>query len=238
MIRVAVVDDHPLFRDGVTQTLRTAADIDVIGEGASADDAVRIGCELGPDVLILDMNLANGSDGITALVDIATQAPAVRVLVLTVVADIERMRDAIERRAGGYVLKGIGGAELINAVRTVHGGEGYVTSTLAARLFSRSDRAGAAAPAGAASTPLSAREEQILAFIAHGLSNKEIGLRLALSEKTVKHYVTNLFQKMQVRNRTQAAISAAHLRVDREDAARIGRAESPLDVSRQHTRPI
>lgn len=217
MIRVAVVDDHPLFRDGVTQTLQAACDIEVVGQGASPEDAIRIGREFTPDVLTLDMNLADGRDGIDALEEIAASAPLVRILILTVVVDGDRMREAISKGARGYVLKGIGSAEFLHAVRAVHGGDGYITPTLAACLFLQPARkADPTELASVAPIRLSLREEQILAHITRGLSNKEIGLRLELSEKTVKHYVTNLFQKMQVRNRTQAAISASQVRSCRE----------------------
>lgn len=237
MIRVAVVDDHPLFRDGVIQTLQSASDIDIVGQGASAEDAIRIAVECRPDVMTLDMNLANGSDGISAVERIVTEAASVRILVLTVVADADRMRDAIGKGSRGYVLKGIGGAELMNAVRAVHCGDGYVTPTLAARLFSKPD----ACTENASSTMrLSVREDQILSHIARGLSNKEIGLLLELSEKTVKHYVTNLFQKMQVRNRTEAAICASRQNGDRGGAALAGHAGQPMSQfpSLEYTRPI
>lgn len=208
MIRVAVVDDHPLFRSGVIQTLQTAKDVEVVGQGASVADAIRISRELCPNVIVLDMNLSERGDGIAAVDVVAAGLPEVRILMLTVVADNDTIREAIRRGVRGYVLKGIGGAELMDAVRAVHRGEGYVTPTLAACLFSRtSGRLPASTTASA--TRLSSREDQILRFIAQGLSNKEIGLRLDLSDKTVKHYVTNLFQKLHVRNRTQAAMMAS-----------------------------
>lgn len=241
MIRVAVVDDHPLFRNGVIQTLQAAADIEVVGEGASVEHAVSISRELSPNVLVLDVNLAEGGDGIQAISAIVADAPSVRILMLTVVADSGRMREAISKGARGYVLKGIGGAEFINAVRVVYSGSGYVTPTLAAILFARPDRnLDTEALEGAASMRLSAREEQILSCIARGMSNKEIGLRIELSEKTVKHYVTNLFQKMRVRNRTQAAIFASHMHSDRDSALRSGGAGARLAPfpNLEHTRPI
>ncbi len=217
MIRVAVVDDHPLFRSGVTQTLQAAPDIEVVAQGASVTEAIRISRDFAPHVLVLDMNLPEQCDAMKVLDALATNSPAMRILVLTVVADRVVVRDAISRGAGGYVLKGIGGAEFLEAVRAVHRGEGYVTPTLAASLFAAQHEPDQRiAVSGAGSVRLSAREDQILSFLAKGLSNKEIGLRLDLSEKTVKHYVTNLFQKMHVRNRTQAALRASGI-----DAARM-----------------
>jgi DNA-binding NarL/FixJ family response regulator len=208
MIRVAIVDDHPLFRSGVIQTLQSADDVMVVGQGGSVEDAIRLGRELAPDVMILDMNLAERRDGLRAAEAIASGAPTVRILMLTVVSDSASIREAINRGVRGYVLKGIGGAELMEAVRTVHCGEGYLTPRLAASLFSNVPSQVEQAKA-APSARLSAREGQILAFMARGLSNKEIGLHLKLSDKTVKHYVTHLFHKLQVRNRTQAALVAS-----------------------------
>ncbi|BDG73998.1 response regulator [Roseomonas fluvialis] len=241
MIRVAVVDDHPLFRDGVMQTLRAVADIEVVGEGASAEDAVRISRDLGPDVMLLDMNLSEGGDGIRAVAAITANSPAVRILMLTVVADSDRILEAIKTGVRGYVLKGVGGAELITALRAVHGGETYVTPNLAASLFARLDRkVHNAAPDGAPTMRLSAREAQILSYIAMGISNKEIGQRIELSEKTVKHYVTNLLQKMQVRNRTQAALLASRIQVDRDGAPHSAQTEarSAALPGTEYARPV
>jgi two-component system nitrate/nitrite response regulator NarL len=210
MIRIAAIDDHPLFLDGLLRTLAAAPDFEIVGSGTTSADAVRIAANRAPDVVVLDMSLPAATDGIAAVEGIAAAAPGVRVLMLTVVADDDRVIEAMRKGAHGYVLKGISGNELIEVVRLVHGGQSYIAPTLAARLVARLGRPpGATERTNGTSPRLGAREDQILALIAKGFSNKEIGLQLDLSDKTVKLYVTGLLQKLHVRNRTQAAAIAA-----------------------------
>jgi two-component system, NarL family, nitrate/nitrite response regulator NarL len=205
-IRVAIVDDHPIFRDGVIHALRAAPDINVVGVGGSAADAIAIGRELKPDVLVLDMDMPGGG---TAAVDaLASEVPAVRVLMLTVVANEERVCEAIQKGARGYLLKGVGGAELVHAVRLVHAGECYVTPTLATHLMAHLGKASNGTNLSDRLAVLSVREGEVVSLIAQGCSNKEIAIKLELSEKTVKHYVTSLLQKLGVRNRVAAALIA------------------------------
>jgi DNA-binding NarL/FixJ family response regulator len=207
-IRVCVVDDHPLFRDGVVFTLAAQGDMEIVGLGGSAADAMRMAGENAPDVIVLDMSMPGG--GMAAVEQISQHFPDIRILMLTVVADEEQVCSALRLGARGYLLKGSSGTELAQTVRVLHDGEFYVTPALAAKLLSRFG-------SGAASTMvgkdrfscLSAREEQILSNIVGGLSNKEIGNKLALSEKTIKHYVTSILQKLHVRNRVEAAILAS-----------------------------
>jgi two-component system nitrate/nitrite response regulator NarL len=204
-IRVVVIDDHPLFRAGVTHTLRRDSSIEVVGEGCSASDAVEQAQQHRPDVMVLDMNMPGG--GITALRGVLACSPQVKPLMLTGIVDDEQVSFAMQQGAWGYVLKGVSGTELIRTLRVIHGGERYVSPALAARLFA----AVPAAPAKAAPdvfASLTAREEQVLALIVEGLSNKEIGGRLLLSEKTVKHYLTIVLDKLHVRTRVQAALLA------------------------------
>lgn len=211
MIRVAAIDDHPLFLDGLLRTLAAAPDFEIVGSGATSAEAVRIATDCAPNVIVLDMSLPAATDGIAAVEGIAAAAPSVRVLMLTVVADDDRVIEAMRKGAHGYLLKGISGNELIDVVRLVHGGQSYMAPTLAARLVARLGRPATATERANGNSPrLGAREDQILALIAKGFSNKEIGLQLELSDKTVKHYVTGLLQKLHVRNRTQAAAIAAH----------------------------
>jgi DNA-binding NarL/FixJ family response regulator len=208
-MRVAVVDDHPLFLSGVVQTLRADPGIEVVATGASAAEAILIAVDLKPDVIVLDMCMAGAADGIAAVATIKTGAPGVRTLVLTATMDEERVVEAIRKGASGYVLKGIGGAELIRVIHLVHGGETYVTPTIAARLVIHLGAPQVEHNGNPPSpTQLGPREEQILSLIVEGFSNKEIGKQLALSDKTIKHYITGMLQKLQVRNRTEAAVAA------------------------------
>jgi DNA-binding NarL/FixJ family response regulator len=204
-IHVAVIDDHPLFREGVIHILEREPDIKVIGAGESAQDAIRIAQHLGPAVMVLDIDMPG--DGIAAVEMIASSQPNIQTLMLTVVADVDRVRSAIAKGARGYILKGIGGSELVRAVRTLAAGQSYVSPSLAAEILGPRERTDLK-PAGAYDpfASLTSREEQILSQIGRGLSNKEIAGKLYLSEKTVKHYVTAVLTKLRVRNRVEAAL--------------------------------
>jgi DNA-binding NarL/FixJ family response regulator len=203
-IRVAVVDDHPLFRAGVVYTLRSAPDLQIVAEGESPDDALHIAGELVPDVILLDVNMAGS--GIEAARAIAQDHPRVKTMMLTALSDEENVMAALDAGAMGYALKGISGPELVESVRRVHRGEHYVFPTLAAKLLGHAGPARRLPPDRLAG--LSRREEQILGYLVQGLSNKEIGGNLRLSEKTVKHYLTGLLDKLHVRNRVEAAVLA------------------------------
>lgn len=205
-IRIVLADDHPLFRDGVARILASEPDFEVIGEGATADEAVSVVSNLLPDIVLLDISMPGG--GIKAAERISAACPVVKILMLTVSENENDVMAALEAGACGYVLKGIGGDELTGVIRSVYDGESYVTPSLAARLLMELKKKHGGSPATAPFPELSAREEQILKAVAQGLSNKEIALQLTLSEKTIKHYMTNILQKLQVRNRVEAAIKA------------------------------
>lgn len=210
-VRVAVVDDHPLFRQGVVHVLASAG-MDVVGEGANAADAVALAQgrmpDVGtPDVITLDANIPGGC--VAALQAIGDPRLVARMLVLTMAGDEEQLRQVLAMGTRGYVLKGVGGHELVAAVRSIACGDGYISPTLAASMMAR---AGAMATVRSSrSDPLAGltyRESQIFTLVAQGLQNKEIGQRLDLAEKTVKHYLTKIFEKLQVRNRVEAALLA------------------------------
>jgi two-component system, NarL family, nitrate/nitrite response regulator NarL len=208
-IKVAVFDDHPLFREGVVNSLDRHDDIEVVAVGGSAGEAIAAALEISPDVIVLDMTMPG--DGVAAVAAITAAAPTVRTVMLTVVSCEEQVWDAMQKGARGYLLKGVGGAELANTIRSVYHGNTHVAPNLTAHLLAHLARK-SAAPLGAGKkgrlADLSAREEQILAHIAQGMSNKEIALRLSLSDKTVKHYTTSILQKLKVRNRVEAALIA------------------------------
>jgi DNA-binding NarL/FixJ family response regulator len=201
-LRVAIIDDHPLFREGVVHTLRSARVLDVVGEGGTADDAVRIARQELPDIVLLDVSMPGG--GLEAARSIARVCPIVKTIVLTVSESEQDVAQALEAGVKGYVLKGTSGSELLKTMFAISRGESYVSPGLAARLLTQVKRQEPGQ--GAALPELTEREGQILAQVARGLTNKEIARALSLSEKTVKHHMTNVMQKLQVRNRVEAAM--------------------------------
>ena len=210
-IHVVIIDDHPLFRQGVVQTLGSAQDIEVVAEGGSAQDAVRLASEHLPDILLLDIDIPGG--GLTAAQAVAARVPVTRIIMLTVSEEEEHLLTALRSGARAYVLKGVSGRDLIAIVRGVWAGEVYVTPALATSLLLEMTRPapGSSAAERALASPLedlTEREHEILELVASGLSNKEIGQQLHLTEKTVKHHMTNILQKLQVRNRVEAALLA------------------------------
>lgn len=225
-IRIVVVDDHPLLRQGIVHVLSGEPDLRVVGEGGSADEAIRLAADLRPDVLLLDVNMPGG--GLHALERIAASCPAMAVLVVSVHDDEETVAAALRKGARGYAQKGIDRRELIATVRSLHRGDHYVSPSLAVRLLADAKTDGRARRAGDRLRELTVRETQILHHIAQGLSNKQIGAKLSLSEKTIKHYVTNVLQKLQVSNRIAAAlIATGSARLDPADEPRRAPSDPP-----------
>jgi two-component system, NarL family, nitrate/nitrite response regulator NarL len=207
-IRVGVVDDHPLYRDGVVFALESEMDMEVVAQGETANDAYQIALDQAPDVLLLDMNMPGS--GINAVAKIALKCPSTKTLMLTVVDDEDEVRSVLRKGARGYLLKGTSSSELANAVRVVSRGQSYVSPSFAAQLIMSRGAEDVDAKETTGTFPeLSEREEQILLLIYRGLSNRLIGDELGLTEKTVKGYVTNIMEKLQVRNRVEAAMIAA-----------------------------
>lgn len=202
-IRVVVADDHPLFREGVISSLAGAADVVVVGQAADADGAVRLVRDELPDLVLLDVTMPGG--GIEAASKIAATCPATSIVMLTVSEDEDSLVAAMKAGAAGYVLKGVSASELIGVVRAVSAGEVYVAPALAWSLLREMSAPRLADPLD----ELSSREHQVLELVASGRSNQEIGLELGLAEKTVKHYMTNILTKLQVRSRVEAALLAA-----------------------------
>ncbi len=205
-IRVAIVDDHSIFLEGMLSVLSTEADLEIVGQGASAEDAVRLAGDLLPDILFLDISMPGG--GLNAARSIVEKYPVVKIIILTGSEGESNVMAALKLGARAYVLKGVAARELVNILHLVQSGESYVTPTLAASLLSELTAGPATEPSAEPFEKLTDREREILSLIAAGASNKEIGLQLHLTEKTVKHYVTNIMQKLQVHNRVQAAILA------------------------------
>ena len=207
-IRIAVIDDHPLFREGVTHTIRNSKVLEIVAEGACAEDAVRIAKDQVPDIVLLDVSMPGG--GLEAARTIAHVCPLVKVIMLTVSESEDHVSQALATGAQGYVLKGTSGPELIDTLRAVSQGGSYVSPGLAARLLTNARRPTRAAP-DSDLPDLTKREHSILNLVSRGLANKEVARALNITEKTVKHYMTNIMQKLHVRNRVEAALAAQRL---------------------------
>lgn len=205
-LRVVLADDHPIYRDGVARTLQDAGGIDVVGLAQDGEAAVAMCIALQPDLVLLDISMPKGG-GLGALRQIMAMAKPPRVAMLTASEEEADLMQALRLGAAGYILKGVGARELVDLVQDLVAGRSYVSPGLAGRLLV----AMGAKPAGVPPNPLadlSRREEDILKLVAQGLSNKEVGHKLDIQEKTVKHYMTSILQKLQVRNRVEAAILA------------------------------
>jgi two-component system, NarL family, nitrate/nitrite response regulator NarL len=202
-IRIVVADDHPLFREGVVTSLGSNPGMSVVGQAETADEAVRLVREELPDLALLDITMPGG--GIEAARKIASACPATRIVMLTVSEDEDDLLAAMKAGASGYVLKGVSARELAAVLRSVSAGEVYVAPSLAFGLLREMSKPRPSDPLA----ELSTRERQVLELVASGLSNQEIGLKLGLAEKTIKHYMTNILTKLQVRSRVEAALMAA-----------------------------
>lgn len=204
LIRVLVVDDHPLFRHGVVSSLGMEPGLTVVGEAASGEDALKLARELLPDVVLLDISMP-GWNGLVTAEKISTACPASAIVILTVSEDKDKLLAAFKAGARAYVLKGVSPQELAKVVRSAAAGDVYVSPALAAEMLVSLTHDHTADSL----QELTTREREILQLIGTGLTNREIGARLFLSEKTIKHYVTNILQKLQVRSRVEAALFAA-----------------------------
>jgi DNA-binding NarL/FixJ family response regulator len=196
MLRVIVVDDHPVVREGLRGMLLAAPDIEVVGEAGSADEAVAVAPRLRPDVILMDLRMPGG-DGVDA---ISRLGPGQRVIVLTTYEDEAEIMRAIAAGAAGYLLKDVSPADLAAAVRAAATGATVLAPAVAARLAARRE-----APV------LSAREREVLELVAAGLTNGEIGRRLYIGEATVKTYLLRVFGKLGVSDRTSAVLAALDL---------------------------
>jgi DNA-binding NarL/FixJ family response regulator len=204
-VGVFVLDDQEIVRRGVRGLLEAEPDIRVVGEAGTASAALAQIPALLPDVAVLDVRLPDG-DGVMVCRQVRSQAPAVACLILTAFGDEQALLDAVMAGAAGYVLKQIRGADLVGAVRTVASGQSLLDPRAASQLLARL-RDTAAGPAPLAG--LTPHERGILELIGQGLTNREIGQRLFIAEKTVKNYVSVMFRKLGLEQRTQAAVYAA-----------------------------
>jgi two-component system, NarL family, response regulator LiaR len=205
-IRVLICDDHPVVRQGLRAFLDAREDLEFVAEATDGAEAVRKARHLAPDVVLMDLLLPGEPDGITATARILADNPATRVLVLTSYADDDNVLAAVRAGAAGYLLKEIDPADLEAAIRAAHRGEAVLAPRVTGAVL-------AAAARGRHRHPgleeLTAREQEVLALLGEGLTNRLIARRLGVAEKTVKTHVSNVLAKLGVADRTQAALLAA-----------------------------
>ncbi|MEO3889476.1 response regulator transcription factor [Nonomuraea sp. B5E05] len=213
MIRVFLLDDHEVVRRGVAALLESEDDIEVVGEAGTAESAMARIPALRPDVAVLDVRLPDGN-GVDVCREVRSRLPGLACLMLTSFADDDALFDAVMAGASGYVLKQIHGSDLVGAVRTVASGQSLLDpQTTAAMLQRLREQAARKDPLA----ELTEQERHILDLIGEGLTNRQIGERLFLAEKTVKNYVSNLLSKLNMQRRTQAAALSARLRAGRRE---------------------
>ena len=196
MIRVLIADDHAVVRQGLRTFLDLQDDIEVVGEAGDGEEALALIEQLAPDVALIDLVMPR-MDGIEAIRRLRERAPDVRAIVLSSFVDDDKLFPAVRAGAAGYLLKDVQPQELVEAIRTVHGGGALLHPQVAARLLQ-----------DMAEDPLTPREHEVLALIGRGMPNKLIARELSLSEKTVKAHVSSILAKLGVTDRTQAALYA------------------------------
>ncbi len=209
-IRVLLVDDQRLMRDGLRTLLELEPDIEVVGEAGNGQEAVQAYADLQPHVTLMDIRMPV-MNGVEATARLCRDWPDAKIIILTTFDDDDSLFDGLRAGAKGYLLKDLSGEELATAVRAVAGGSALLGSAVAQRVLAQFAGLAPTKPADALPEPLSDRELEILQLIAEGLSNPEIAARLFLAEGTVKNYVSNILQKTNTRDRTQAVLKAQTL---------------------------
>ncbi|MBV8281637.1 MAG: response regulator transcription factor [Candidatus Eremiobacteraeota bacterium] len=199
MIRVALVDDHPVVREGLTAALADESTLEIVGATGSAEELIAHASEWRPQVVLLDFEMP-GLSGVDAVRQIASHVPSARVIIFSAFADDDKVVGAVQAGARGYVLKGVPASEVAHAIRAVHDGGSFLPPPIAAVL--------AAQVREPQRRMLSARERDVLRLVADGLSNKQIARKLDITERTVKFHVTSVMGKLGAENRAQAAAVA------------------------------
>jgi two-component system nitrate/nitrite response regulator NarL len=204
-IRILVADDHPIYRDGVVKSLEETGEFRVVATAASAEEAILLAEQKGPDIALLDLSMPGG--GLTAVKKIAETNRVKYIAMLTVSEEDANVADALRFGAIAYILKGISASDLRSVLKSVAKGEPHVSPALASKVLtfmSQKDQSNPASPVD----NLTNREEDILRLVAKGQSNKEVAATLGLQEKTIKHYMTVIMGKLHARNRVEAALIA------------------------------
>lgn len=208
MTRLLLCDDHVMFRQGLQSILETEDDVRIIGEASTGREAVRYALETRPDVVLMDIQMPE-LDGVAATKEILAEDPEIRVIVLTMYRQDRYVFEAIKAGARGYMLKDAGAADLIAAIRRVAAGETLLNAELAASILEEfRTTVRMPVPEGHRLRELTDREEEILRHLAQGASNLEIASALDVSEKTIRNRLTEIFAKLRLNNRTQAALYA------------------------------
>ena len=213
-IRILVVDDHPVYRDGLRALIDRSADLELAGEAATGEDAVERAAAAAPDVILMDIRMP-GMSGIEATRRILASHAAARILVLTMSEDDDSLFAAMRAGARGYLPKDSDSEDLVRAIHAVAGGDVIFGESIATRLQSFF-AAGQGRPAASAFPELTEREDEVLELIARGHANREIASRLGISDKTVRNHVANVFNKLQVADRGQAIIRAREAGLGRD----------------------
>ncbi len=216
MLKILLVDDHEVVRLGLKSLLQKHPDFQVVGEAASADEAIRLTGETKPDVVVMDIRLP-GKNGIEATREIVEKHPDTKVIILTSFADDEMLFDAISAGASGYVLKQIDSRELVTALQRIGRGESLLDPAITQKVFQRV-RADSRKAESEAFGSLTEQELKILALVAEGKKNKEIAAEVFLSEKTVRNYVSSILSKLQLATRSEAAAYAVKHHIEQHYA--------------------
>ncbi|MDR4945341.1 response regulator transcription factor [Neobacillus cucumis] len=202
-MKIVLIDDHPLFRSGVRNLIQTTEDLEVIGEGASGEEAVELALQLQPDVIVMDIRMP-GLNGIEATRVIREKLPEMKILIVTMLKNDKSVFTAMQMGARGYVLKDAGEMELLHSIRMVGNGGAVFSSDIAVRMvnyFTMPQKKDLVNPA---LSELTSRELEVLELIAEGNTNTQIGAKLQLSTKTVANHISNILNKLQVTDRHQA----------------------------------
>jgi two-component system, NarL family, response regulator LiaR len=203
-IRILIADDHAIVREGLRALLATEPEVELVAEASDGAQAVSKIRALKPDVILLDMMMPR-MDGTEAIIEIKKDMPEARIIVLTSFSDDEKVFSAIRHGALGYLLKETSPDDLLKAIRSVARGEGFLSPSIAAKVMREINQPMSLPPTN---DPLTLREVEILQLVAQGLTNDEIAARLVVSERTVRTHVSNILAKLQLANRTQAALYA------------------------------